>query len=50
MLYYPCMPQEDLEEHAMNEVIKSIEQKQLKEDLPVIAIGDTCLLYTSRCV
>ena len=29
----------------MNEVIKSIEQKQLKQDLPEIAIGDTVRVY-----
>ena len=43
----------------MNDIIKSIEAEQLKENVPQFNVGDTvkvygkikdCLLYTSRCV
>ena len=46
----------------MNDIIKNIEAAQLKSDLPEFRVGDTvkvynkikegnsCLLYTSRCV
>ena len=34
----------------MNDIIKAIENEQLKSDITDFNVGDTCLLYTSRCV
>ena len=30
-----------------SEIIKSIENEQLKAEVPEFSVGDTCLLYTS---
>ena len=32
------------------DLMQAFTQKHLKAEPPVVEVGDTCLLYTSRCV